>query len=154
MPIETSPELLSLAAVEPLAHVAVTTVIDDGVGLSYLNADERAGANVNGKESFTIDRAGLQLTGFDAQTMQPSPGWGGTAGQSFTVTYAFRANAPSRMPSDTDGFQRFNSAQIIQAEQAMLAWSDVANITFVRVGSGTDGEGAYSDGAAILLGNY
>src|SRR3982751_2467 len=70
----------------------------DGQIQSYLNADERAGANVNGKESFTIDRAGLQLTGFDAQTMQPSPGWGGTAGQSFTVTYAFRANAPSRMP--------------------------------------------------------
>src|SRR5436190_4108845 len=126
----------------------------DGPTVSYLNADERAGANINGKESFTIDRAGLQMTGFVPETMQPQPGWGGTAGQAFTVTYAFRATAPSRMPSDTDGFQRFNSAQIIQAEQAMLAWSDVANITFVRVGSGTDGEGAYSDGAAILLGNY
>ncbi len=154
MPIETSPDLLTFAGLEPQAHVQLTTVIDDGVGPSYLNADERAGANVNGKDSFTIDRAGLQLTGFDAATMQPSPGWGGTAGQAFTVTYAFRASAPSRMPSDTDGFQRFNATQIYQAEQALLAWSDVANITFQRMGNGQEGETAYSDQAAILFGNY
>ena len=152
MPLDPSPESLTDTTVlEPQGQL--TTVIDDGVGLSYLNADERLGANVNGKESFTIDRAGLQLTGFNATTMLPEPGWGGTAGQAFTVTYAFRANAPTRMPSDTDGFQRFNAAQIIQAEQALLAWSDVANITFVRVGSGTEGEGAYSDNASILFGD-
>src|SRR5689334_14271242 len=127
MPIETSPELLSFADLAPQAHVDATTVIDDRIGLSYLNADERAGASVNGKESFTIDRAGLQLTGFDAATLQPAPGWGGVAGQAFTVTYAFRATAPSSMPSDTAGFQRFNATQIYQAEQALLAWSDVAN---------------------------
>ena len=154
MPIQPSPELLADGALEPRASVAVTTVIDDGAGQSYLNADERAGASVNGKASFTIDRAGLQLTGFNAETLKPEPGWGGTAGQAFTVSYAFRATAPSRMPSDTDGFQRFYSAQIIQAEQALLAWSDVANITFVRVGVGIEGEAAYSDGAAILFGNY
>jgi len=123
-------------------------------GLSYLNADQRAGTVVNGKESFTIDRAGLQLTGFDAATMAPAPGWGGVAGQAFTVTYAFRASAPAKMPTDTDGFQRFNAQQIYQAEQALQAWADVANIRFVRVGSGTDGEIAYADNAAILFGNY
>src|SRR5678816_2675995 len=131
MPVDPGPETLS-DTLAPQGHAEITTVIDDGAGLSYLNGDERAGANINGKESFTIDRAGLQLTGFDPETLQPAPGWGGTAGQAFTVTYAFRANAPARMPSDTDGFQRFNGAQIIQAEQALLAWSDVANITFVR----------------------
>ncbi|MBL8771919.1 MAG: M10 family metallopeptidase C-terminal domain-containing protein [Phenylobacterium sp.] len=132
-------------------------VLDDGVAatpLAYLNADERSGTTVNGKQSFSIDRAGLQMTGFNPATMEPYPGWGGTAGQAYTVTYAFRATAPLNMPSDTEGFQRFNSTQMFAAEQAMLAWSDVARITFVRVGSGFEGEGAYSDNASILLGNY
>jgi serralysin len=134
----------------------MATVSDgaDATGQSYLNADARAGTSVNGKESFTIDRAGLQLTGFDAQTMAPAPGWGGVAGRSFTVTYAFRSTQPADMPSDTEGFQRFNAQQIFQAEQAMQAWADVANIKFVRVGIGSEGEGAYSNDAAILLGNY
>lgn len=120
----------------------------------YLNADERAVGTVNGKASFSIERAGLQLTGFNPDTMAPAPGWGGVAGAAFTVTYGFRANAPSRMPTDTDGFQRFNTAQILQAEQALQAWADVANINFVRVGSGSDGEAAYSDSATILFSNY
>ncbi len=126
----------------------------DGNPLGYLNADARALGVVNGKTSFSSDRAGLQLTGFDPITMAPAPGWGGVAGASFTVTYAFRANAPLRMPTDSEGFQRFNTGQILQAEQAMTAWSDVANIRFVRIGSGTDTEAAYSDDASILLANY
>jgi serralysin len=130
------------------------TVGDDGNPLAYLNADERAAASYDGKPSYTIDRAGLQLTGFDAATMQPDPGWGGVAGQSFTVTYAFRADAPTVMPSDTAGFQRFNAQQITQTEQALLSWSDVANIHFVRVGSGTSGDIAYSNNASILYGDY
>ena len=32
-------------------------------------------------------------------------------GMPATVTYAFRANAPTTMPDDTSGFSRFNSAQ-------------------------------------------
>ncbi|HEX7884877.1 MAG TPA: M57 family metalloprotease [Phenylobacterium sp.] len=127
---------------------------DGATGQSYLNADTRAGTTVDGKESFTIDRAGLQLTGFDPVTMAPAPGWGGIAGRPFTVTYGFRASAPVDMPSDTAGFQRFNSQQIHQAEQALQAWADVANIRFVRSGIGVEGEGAYSNDAAILFGNY
>ena len=139
----------------PVCRGAVTVVEDGGVALQgYLNADERAGAVVNGKQSFSIDRAGLQMTGFDPQTMQPYPGWGGVAGQAFTVTYAFRSSAPFTMPSDTAGFQRFNAQQIYQAEQALTAWSDVANIRFERVGEGAEGEAAYSNNAAILFGNY
>jgi serralysin len=152
MPADPSPASETEPTLEPQGQAL--TVIDDGVGLSYLNADDRDVASINGKPSFTIDRAGLQMTGFDAVTMAPAPGWGGTAGQAFTVTYAFRANQPAQMPSDTSGFQRFNAVQIYQAEQALLAWSDVANIRFVRVGTGTDGEFAYSDSAAILFGDY
>jgi serralysin len=60
------------------------------------------------------------------------------------------------MPTDTDGFQRFNTAQILQAEQALQAWADVANIRFIRVGSGssTDSDAAYTDQATILFSNY
>ncbi|MEW5685887.1 MAG: M10 family metallopeptidase C-terminal domain-containing protein [Pseudomonadota bacterium] len=164
-PDSYAPDVRAFAGAAPLGCACpvcsgAVTVIETDAGNSdigiqgYLNADERAGTTVNGKESFTIDRAGLQMTGFDPQTMRPYPGWGGVAGQSFTVTYAFRSSAPTNMPSDTDGFQRFNAQQIYQAEQAMAAWSDVANIRFVRVGSGTEGESAYSNDAAILLGNY
>lgn len=132
------------------------TVVETGepFGQSYLNADERSQAVVNGKQSFSSDRAGLQMTGFDPVTMEPYPGWGGTAGQAYTVTYAFRSTAPFDMPSDTEGFQRFNASQIAWAEQALQAWADVANIRFVRVGTGTQFEGAYSNDASILFANY
>jgi serralysin len=75
-------------------------------------------------------------------------------GHAFTVTYAYRATAPATMPDDAGGFSQFNQAQIDQAELALKAWSDVANIHFVRVGSGDLGPGAYSDSASILFGNY
>lgn len=114
---------------------------------AYLNADARTGTADNGKLSLTIDQAASRLTGDE-------PGWGGVLGQAATVTYAFRATAPTTMPSDTGGFSQFSPAQITQAELALKAWSDVANITFVRVGSGTTGDAAYSNNATILFGNY
>lgn len=128
--------------------------IGGSFGQSYLNADERSSAIVNGKQSFSIDRAGLQMTGFDPVTMEPYAGWGGVAGQAYTVTYAFRSTAPFSMPSDTEGFQRFNSSQIAWAEQALQGWADVANIRFQRVGVGTNFESAYSNDASILFANY
>lgn len=119
----------------------------------FLNADARGGS-AGGKVSFGIDRAALQMTGFDPATMNPYPGWGGVAGRPFSITYAFRSTEPAQMPTDTAGFQRFNELQIFQAEQALAAWSDAANISFVRVGFGAVGEPAYSDSATILFGNY
>jgi serralysin len=114
---------------------------------AYLNAEQRGGTAPNGKPSKTIDQAGLHLVGGE-------PGWSSALGVGYTVTYGFRSTAPSTMPSDTGGFSRFSAAQITQAELALQAWSDVANITFTRVGSGTSGEGAYSNSASILLANY
>jgi serralysin len=153
MPSELAPVFESDSAFSPTAAHEVT-LVDDGTALAYLNADQRAGATLDGKPSYTIDRAGLQLTGFNATTMQPDPGWGGVAGQAVTVTYAYRADAPAVMPSDTAGFQRFNAQQIAQTEQALQSWSDVANIHFVRIGSGAIGDIAYSDNASILYGDY
>jgi serralysin len=114
---------------------------------SYLNADARTGASANGKPSYTIDQAASQL-------LRGEPGWSAALGQAFTVSYAFRSSAPLSMPSDTAGFTRFNAAQITQTELALKAWSDVANIRFVRVGSGASGEAAYSNAATVLFGGY
>ncbi len=133
-------------------------VADDGAGLgansgnstenfSYLNADVRNGSGPNGKQSLTIEQAADTL-------VRSSPGWSSALGVAATVTYAYRADAPSQMPDDTSGFSRFSSAQISQTEQALQAWADVANVRFVRVGSGTTGESAYSGNATILFGNY
>ena len=113
----------------------------------FLNADARSGPTDNGKPSLTIDQAASQI-------VRGEPGWSASLGQGFTVTYAFRADAPAQMPDDSGGFQPFNAAQIAQATLALQAWSDVANITFVRVGSGTSGPDAYSDSATILFGDY
>lgn len=70
-------------------------------------------------------------------------------GTEATVTFAFRATGTPPDES-TSGFQMFSPAQIAQALKAMTAWSDVANIHFVRV---DDGNG-YSNNATILLGDY
>jgi serralysin len=120
---------------------------DPNAPQAFLNADSRAGTADNGKPSLTIDEAANQL-------VRGEPGWSSALGVGFTVTYGFRANEPGTMPDDAGGFTRFNSAQITQAELAVTAWSDVANIRFVRIGIGVSGEGAYTDNAAILFGNY
>jgi serralysin len=120
---------------------------DDGDPQAILNADQRGGVAPNGKPSLTISQAGLHL-------VRGEPGWSSALGVGFTVTYAFRASAPGTMPDDTGGFSRFNAAQIAQAERALQSWSDVANITFTRVGSGSSGDQAYSNSASILFANY
>lgn len=127
------------------ARVSASTA--DPVDSAYLNDDQRGGTAPNGKTSFTVDQAATRLTGGE-------PGWNPVMGQAWTVTYAYRSTAPATMPTDTGGFSRFEAPQINQAELALRAWADVANITFIRVGSGVSGEGAYSDQASILLGNY
>jgi Ca2+-binding RTX toxin-like protein len=112
---------------------------------AFLNADARGGVD-NGKTSFTVAEAAARLT-FD------EVGWAGARGLSTTVTYAYRASVDT-MPEDTADFSRFNSAQIAQTELALAGWSDVARITFNRVAAGNAGDGAYSNDATILFGNY
>ena len=120
---------------------------DDLTPMATLNADQRAGAVVGGKPSFTVDQAAAQLD-------RSGLSWSAGLGQPATVTYAFRADAPAVMPSDTGGFAQLSSAQITATQLSLQAWSDVANITFARVGSGTSGPAAYSDNATILFADY
>jgi serralysin len=106
-----------------------------------------SGTASNGKTIYSWDEAAAQLT-------RGGYTWSSTLGGAVTVTYGFRSTAPSNMPDDTGGFSRFNESQIIATIEALALWSDVANITFVRVGSGTTGEGAYTNSATMLFANY
>jgi len=110
------------------------------------DADQRGGVGYGGKRSFTIDQAAAQLTRTGLSWSAP--------GQAATVTYAFRASAPGRIPGNADGFERLDSGQIDAVERALALWAKVANISFVRVGEGRWGEGAYSDNATILFGGF
>lgn len=115
--------------------------------LSFLDLDDRGGGQTNGKMSLLPGEAGSTIT-------RTGQSWSTGFGQPATVTYAFRSNAPGTMPSDTSGFSRFSEAQINATQLMLQAWSDVAGITFQRSGSGTTGEGAYSDSATMLFSNY
>ncbi|MDB5471991.1 MAG: alkaline metalloproteinase [Caulobacter sp.] len=137
---------------------------DAGAG-GFLNADQRGGTATNGKPSMTIDEAAVQLNRTysswntfdhvngvaDVDNNWDDPVWGGGVTH---VTFAFRSAAPTSMPDDTAGFSRFTTAQINATLLALASWSDVANVVFDRVGTGTSGEAAYSGNAKILYGNY
>jgi hypothetical protein len=101
----------------------------------------------NGKTPFSWDEAAIQISRTGAS-------WANDFQTSAVVTYAYRSTAPSTMPSDTAGFTRFSAAQIAANEAALASWADVANITFVRQGSGTSGDAAYSNSATMLFANY
>jgi len=106
-----------------------------------------SGVGANGKPIFSWDQAAAQITREGAT-------WSPTLGDGVTIGYAFRSTAPTLMPSGTTGFSRFSAAQIAATETALQLWSDVANITFLRVGSGTAGAEAFSNNATILFANY
>ena len=110
----------------------------------FLDAPDRGGTGPNGKTSFTVDEAAVQLN-------RAGYGWNGigVAGQAVSVTYSFMGVAPAQMPNGTSGFSAFSALQIAQAELALQSWSDLANITFTRVG----GDG-YSSSSQITFANY
>lgn len=119
-------------------------LLDDGRQAAILPTD---GFASNGKPILDWSEAAIQLT-------RSGTSWSPSLGSPAIVTYAFRGSAPSSMPNGVGGFQPFNAAQIAAAEAALQLWADAANVTFVRVGSGTSGPNAYSSNATILFANY
>jgi Ca2+-binding RTX toxin-like protein len=113
--------------------------------VSGVNDGARGDTGPNGKPSYTTDEAAIYMT-------RNNYTWNGSVlGRAATVTYGFRDMAPV---GDTQGFSAFSAQQITQAELSLQSWSDVANITFTRVGTGTSGAGAYSTAAQMLFSNY
>ncbi len=108
-----------------------------------LNTGDRGSSGPNDKPSLTTDEAAAQIS-------RGNYTWNGrdVLGEGATVTYSFRANG------EVEGFSPFTASLITQAELSLQSWSDVANVTFVRVGSGTTGAGAYSENAQMRFNLY
>lgn len=97
---------------------------------------------------------GLPILNWDqvaAQITRNDRSWSLTPGEAAVVTYAFRSGPSGSMPNGTDVFSSFNATQIEFTEMILQLWSDVANITFVRV---QDPGSEYSNDASMLFGNY
>ncbi len=96
--------------------------------------------------SKTPEEAGEQLT-------RDELSWGAELGQTVTVSYGFRASAPSYNSASHNQqgtFTPLSPTDIDAVSRALNLWADVANINLVRA---DDGDG-YSDQATILFGNY
>ena len=91
--------------------------------------------------SKTINQAATQIT-------RDEESWSGDLGESAgPITYAFRSTGGGSEHSDS--FTRFSAAQIAATEEILRLWSDVAEITFSRVGGA-----GYSNSATMLFSNY
>ena len=86
--------------------------------------------------SYTLEQAASQIA---------TVGWANASAS--PVTFGFRASE-----TGNPYFERFTAAQISATQTAMGLWSDVANIKFSRVGTGTTGNTAYTNSATILFG--
>ncbi len=112
------------------------------------------------KPSFGYDQAAQQLT------RNVSPIYLPNFPSSLSLTYAYRQTSDAPTPpvgttnwigglnSDMGGFQPFNGQQIQIMETMVQMVRDIANVTLMRVGSGTSGAEALSDNAQLLIGNY
>ena len=111
----------------------------------FFSGEDRGLTPVGGKPSFTLDQAANQITRSGTEWANPT-----------NVTYAYRATASQTILDDIEigGFAQFSSIQIAQTELTLQSWSDLANITFTRVGTGTSGVTAFSDNATMLFGSY
>jgi serralysin len=114
--------------------------------------------------NLTTDQAAIQITrhgyswsydnDYDSSyDDNPNPNYAAPWGYNTTpmpgpITFAFRDSG------DGPNFSHFTAAQIDDATEALNLWSDVANISFQRVGTGDSGPNAYSNNATILFGNY
>jgi hypothetical protein len=106
-----------------------------------------SGAAPNGLPYLDWGQAAVQIN-------RDGGSWNTTLATPITVTYAFRASGAPPAGAGVTGCQQFNAAQIQATEEALRLWSEVANISFVRVGSGTSGPGAYSNNATMVFANF
>ena len=134
------------AAALPLAG-ACGCPICRGANPEFVGEGVPGVVQANGKISLSIEDAAAKLT-------RSGGSWSSGLGQGVNVTYSFQSTAPSTLPTDVTDFARFNTQQIDATVLALQSWSDVANITFTRVGVGNSGEAAYSDAATLRFASY
>lgn len=116
--------------------------------MPFLNAEDRGGASTTGLPSFTVSQAATEL-------LRAGLSWSNPQGQGTSVSFAFRSTAASSdYFTGLGGFERLSETQIGLALSALTVWSDVAGISFQRVGAGTQGEGAFSNAATMVIGGY
>ena len=108
----------------------------------------RGGTTTTGLVSKTTAQAADALTRSGYKWLDGSDG---VVDGITNVSFAFKSTA---WATDPVGFSRFTAAEINYTLNMMAGWSDVANIKFNRVGTGTTGDGAYSNNATILFSNY
>lgn len=135
-----------------LSEAAIDGALPDPAStnpLLGLTAPQAASGGPGPAASYDPLTAGQQIT-------RDNDRWAGPFGTAAAVSYGFRASAPAySVPGENiANAYLFFPAQIAAATDAFAEWSDVANINFVRSGSGVTGSQAYSDNATILLGNY
>ncbi|MBU3895651.1 serralysin family metalloprotease [Serratia rubidaea] len=95
--------------------------------LNYHNRGN--GLSVNGKPSYDIERAGLQI-------VRGEKTWNGehVTGKGATITYSFPDwEAGKKNAGDNTIDSGFTPEQQAQAKLSLQSWSDVANIKFVEV---------------------
>ncbi|WP_180706327.1 serralysin family metalloprotease [Dickeya aquatica] len=102
--------------------------------------DRGNGLTINGKTSYSIDQAAVQIS-------RENTTWNGenVLGKSANLTFKFLQSATST-PAGDKGFVKFNTEQIEQAKLALQSWSDVANLSFTEVTG--------NKSANITFGNY
>ncbi len=106
-----------------------------------------SGTAPNNLPYFSWDQMAVQLN-------RGGDSWNTTVGAPLNISYGFRASYSGSPGLGVTGFAVFNPTQIAVTEEVLRLWSEVANITFTRVGAGTSGAAAFSNNAAILFGNF
>jgi serralysin len=91
------------------------------------------------KPSFDAAQAAAQIT-------RGGYHWG-PLGEAITLSYGFRTE-DSAAHDGGAGFSEFSAQQIAVAKQALLAWSDVARVSFEQSGNG------HTNKATVLFGNF
>ncbi|MET1069187.1 MAG: serralysin family metalloprotease [Pseudomonas prosekii] len=139
-------------AVDSLSALAATSVAWNQINSFAHQYDRGGNLTVNGKPSFSVDRAATELLR-DGAAYRDADSNG-----KIDLTYTFLKSASSSVMNKhgISGFSEFSALQKAQAVLAMQSWADAAKVTFTEQASGGDGHmtfGNYSggqDGAAAF----
>ena len=137
-PMQSTKKAIEITESSLAAAATGYDAVDD-----LLHYHERGnGIQINGKDSFSNEQAGLFIT-------RENQTWNGykVFGQPVKLTFSFPDYkfSSTNVAGDT-GLSKFSAEQQQQAKLSLQSWADVANITFTEVAAGQK--------ANITFGNY